>query len=157
MCIRDRGYGGLQKFIFSIEDVDKLKKLKPDFEKLTKIVSSTDKQEGVELVSQLETSLKSITGTYDIIRPLSKIKKELKRKKIKLKRIQKSLDKTIKLFNSEIFWREKGKTSLLPSLTILEKITRGNIGLRKQTQIPPEQAKEILYCQTFHKDLSLYF
>ena len=153
----DKGYGDLQKFIFSIEDVDKLKKLKSDFEKLSKIVSNTDKEEGVKLVSQLETSLKSITGTYDIIRPLSKIKKELKRKKIKLKRIQKSLDKTIKLFNSEIFWRENGKTSLLPSLTILEKITRGNIGLRKQTQIPPEQAKEILYCQTFHKDLSLYF
>jgi len=29
--------------------------------------------------------------------------------------------------------------------------------LRKQPQIPKEQAKEILYCQTFHKDLSLYF
>jgi len=29
--------------------------------------------------------------------------------------------------------------------------------LRRQPQIPEEQAKEILYCQTFHKDLSLYF
>jgi len=85
------------------------------------------------------------------------MKKELKRKKTNVDKINKYYSKAIKVFKTENDWREKGKISLLPSLISLEQLTRGNIGLRKQSQIPPEQAKEILYCQTLHKDLSLYF
>jgi hypothetical protein len=61
------------------------------------------------------------------------------------------------VYELEINWRKNAKETHLASLHSLERLIRGNIGLRKQPQIPKEQAKEILYCQTFHKDLSLYF
>ena len=155
--LADKGYGDLQKFIFSIEDSDKLKSLEVDFNKISKIEVDFNKSVLIKLVSELENRLKKISGTYTITSQLSKMKKELKRKKTNVDKINKYYSKAIKVFKTENEWREKGKIFLLPSLISLEQLTRGNIGLRKQAQIPPEQAKEILYCQTLHKDLSLYF
>ena len=109
------------------------------------------------MILNLESSLKKIAGTYNLKNQLSKLKKELKRKSPKSVKIKKYLSKINVIYISEKEWREKGKVSLLPLLSSLEKLIRGNIGLRKQPQIPAEQAKEILYCQTFHRDLSLYF
>jgi len=117
----------------------------------------TKKDELIKIVEQIEQSLKSINGTYDITKPLSKLKKELKRKSLNMGRIEKNSLKVISAYNIETAWRKKAKETHLASLRSLEKLIRGSIGLRKQPQIPKEQAKEILYCQTFHKDLSLYF
>ena len=111
----------------------------------------------INLVSNIENSLKKIAGTYALKNQLSKLKKELKRKSPKSVKIKNYLSKINEIYFDEKQWREKGKVSLLPLLSSLEKLIRGNIGLRKQPQIPAEQAKEILYCQTFHRDLSLYF
>ena len=111
----------------------------------------------INTVEQIEHSLKSINGTYDITKPLSKLKKELKRKSLNIGRIEKNSSTIISAYKMETAWRKMAKETHLDSLRSLEELIRGNIGLRKQPQIPKEQAKEILYCQTFHKDLSLYF
>jgi tripartite ATP-independent transporter DctM subunit len=153
----DKGYENLKDFLLNIESVEKLESLKNEFTMLSKLNFETQKEKVIETVDGLQGSLKLINGTYDIIKPLSKLKKELKRKSIKLNRIENSLKKAMSVYEQEINWRKNAKETHLASLHSLERLIRGNIGLRKQPQIPKEQAKEILYCQTFHKDLSLYF
>ena len=153
----DKGYEDLRDFVLDIEDVAKLQLLKNQFVSLSNLNMETQTEEALLLVQEIEEELKSINGTYNITMSLSKLKKELERKTKKIDRIENNLKKTLSAFDLETSWREKAKETHLASLSSLEVLIRGNIGLRRQPQIPEEQAKEILYCQTFHKDLSLYF
>ena len=153
----DKGYEDLRNMILDIEDVNQLEALKNEITMISDLNIETQKDELIKSVEQIEQSLKSINGTYDITNPLSKLKKELKRKSLNISRIEKNSSKMISAYNIETAWRKQAKETHLVSLRSLEELIRGNIGLRKQPQIPKEQAKEILYCQTFHKDLSLYF
>ena len=153
----DKGYEDLRDFVLDIEDVAKLQLLKNQFVSLSNLNVETQTEEALPLIQKIQEELKSINGTYDITNSLSKLKKELERKTQKIDRIENNLKKSLSAFYLETSWREKAKESHLASLSSLEVLIRGNIGLRRQPQIPEEQAKEILYCQTFHKDLSLYF
>lgn len=153
----DKGYEDLRDFVLDIEDVAKLQLLKNQFVSLSNLNVETQTEEALPLVQEIQEELKSINGTYNITESLSKLKKELERKTQKIDRIENNLKKTLSAFDLETSWREKAKETHLASLSSLEVLIRGNIGLRRQPQIPEEQAKEILYCQTFHKDLSLYF
>ena len=153
----DKGYEDLRDFVLDIEDVAKLQLLKNQFVSLSNLNMETQTEEALLLVQEIQEELKSINGTYNITMSLSKLKKELERKTKKIDRIENDLKKTLSAFDLETSWREKAKETHLASLSSLEVLIRGNIGLRRQPQIPEEQAKEILYCQTFHKDLSLYF
>ena len=72
---------------------------------LSKLNFETQKEKVIETVDGLQGSLKLINGTYDIIKPLSKLKKELKRKSIKLNRIENSLKKAMSVYELEINWR----------------------------------------------------
>ncbi|MBL6679853.1 MAG: TRAP transporter large permease subunit [Alphaproteobacteria bacterium] len=153
----DKGYEDLRDFVLDIEDVAKLQLLKNQFVSLSNLNVETQTEEALPLVQEIQEELKSINGTYNITESLSKLKKELERKTQKIDRIENNLKKSLSAFDLETSWREKAKETHLASLSSLEVLIRGNIGLRRQPQIPEEQAKEILYCQTFHKDLSLYF
>ena len=153
----DKGYEDLRDFVLDIEDVAKLQQLKNQFVSLSNLKVETPTEEALLLVQKIQEELKSINGTYNITESLSKLKKELERKTQKIDRIENNLKKSLSAFDLETSWREKAKETHLASLSSLEVLIRGNIGLRRQPQIPEEQAKEILYCQTFHKDLSLYF
>ena len=153
----DKGYEDIRNMILDIEDVNQLEALKNEIMMISDLNIETQKNELIKNVEQIEQFLKSINGTYDITKPLSKLKKELKRKSPNIGRIEKNSLKIISAYNFETAWRKQAKETHLASLRSLEELIRGNIGLRKQPQIPKEQAKEILYCQTFHKDLSLYF
>ena len=153
----DKGYEDLRDFVLDIEDVAKLQLLKNQFVSLSNLNVETQTEEALALIQKIQEELKSINGTYNITESLSKLKKELERKTQKIDRIENNLKKSLSAFDLETSWREKAKETHLASLSSLEVLIRGNIGLRRQPQIPEEQAKEILYCQTFHKDLSLYF
>jgi len=153
----DKGYEDLRDFILDIEDVAKLQLLKNQFVTLSNLNVQTQTEEALLLVQKIQEELKSINGTYNITESLSKLNKELERKTQNMDRIENNLKKSLSAFDLETSWRVKAKETHLASLSSLEVLIRGNIGLRRQPQIPEEQAKEILYCQTFHKDLSLYF
>ena len=99
--LADKGYGDLKKIIFSIEDSDKLKSLEVDFNKISKIEFNFNKSVLIKLVSELENHLKKISGTYTITSQLSKMKKELKRKKTNVDKIDKYYSKAIKVFKTE--------------------------------------------------------
>ena len=153
----DKGYEELNNLILSIKDSEELTELTKDFVSLSELDIIREKDKATSILKKLELSLKTLSGTYVILQPLSKLKKELNRKKINTNRIQNSLNKLLKIFNQEKDWRKKATVTHLDTMVSLEELIRGNIGLRKQPQIPREQAQEILFCQTFHKDLSLYF
>ena len=85
----DKGYEDLRNMILDIEDVNQLETLKNKIMMISKLNIETQKDELIKSVEQIEQSLKSINGTYDIINPLSKLKKELKRKSLNIGRIEK--------------------------------------------------------------------
>ena len=72
----DKGYEDLRNMILDIEDVDQLETLKNEIMMISKLNIETQKDELIKSVEQIEQSLKSINGTYDITNPLSKLKKE---------------------------------------------------------------------------------
>ena len=60
-------------------------------------------------------------------------------------------------FASEIKWRKRAKSELLPSLKNYETDLSKTIGLRLQEHLTVEQAKGVASCMSHHKDLSLDF
>ena len=114
-----KGYEDLRNMILDIEDVDQLETLKNKIMMISKLNIETQKDKLIKSVEQIEQSLKSINGTYDITNPLSKLKKELKRKSLNMGKIEKNSSKMISAYNIETAWR-KGKETHLVSLLSLE-------------------------------------
>ena len=61
------------------------------------------------------------------------------------------------LLASEVAWREKASTGLLPGLETYEAAIRNTIGLRGQHRLPRTQALFVASCSSHHRDVSLSF
>ena len=111
----------------------------------------------MNFAKDLEKDFRKIRGSYKIVSQINKSNKEMRRQSPKFDKVNDYISKAFSLYQLEAEWRLKAKENLLPKLVELNTKIKGNIGLRKQSELPVEQAKGILICQTFHRDLSLYF
>jgi hypothetical protein len=69
----------------------------------------------------------------------------------------KELQNGLKIFSTEVTWRKRASAELLPGLIAYDNAIKNSIGLRQQERLTTEQAKEIVVCQSFHRDISLNF
>ena len=61
------------------------------------------------------------------------------------------------MYNSEIKWRNRAKSELLPQLEAFDDSIKDTIGLRLQERLTLEQAKFVSSCRSIHRDISLNF
>jgi hypothetical protein len=156
----DKGYEELNNQILLINDLENLISFKNQFNKLIEYSNSIEtinKIGYINFAKDLEKDFRKIRGSYKIVSQINKSHKEMRRQSPKFDKVNDYISKAFSLYQLEAEWRLKAKENLLPKLVELNTKIKGNIGLRKQSELPVEQAKGILICQTFHRDLSLYF
>ena len=156
----DKGYEELNNKILLINDLENLASFKNKFNKLIDYsysIQNINKLEYMDFAKNLSKDFRKIKGSYKIVSQINKSYKEMRKKSPKYNKVKNYIDKAFSLYQLEEEWRLKARGNLLPKLVELNTKIKDNIGLRKQSELPVEQAKGILVCQTFHRDLSLYF
>ena len=88
---------------------------------------------------------------------LSKIKRKINKKTIKIDRVMKDYDNLIKIYKKKAKWLNKADTELRSKLETLLNETSNTIGARSQQKLPRETALFIAKCNSDHKDISLNF
>jgi hypothetical protein len=131
--------------------------LRDQIAQLEHSISTLGPKEAAAKVSAVSKLVGKINGTKAIKSGLSKVRRAVISKKSKPGKAQKALLKTLKVFDKDMLWRERGVKELLPSIKTYEGTIRNTIGLRQLTKLPAEQALEVASCSANHRDISLSF
>ena len=116
-----------------------------------------EKDEKVKRLNDFVRKYRDVKGTSVFKKNVSKAIKELKKKKVKEDRVEKSLGKARKEINELEVWVLGSKTTLASPLeTYLEK-TKTTLGVRAQPKFQKELALYLASCNANHRDLSLSF
>ncbi len=153
----DEAYESIFALIAAVEASDKLVKLGPEIEQLKSKIAGMEPKEAAKVVASVSKLLTPIDGTKTIKRLLSKARKGLTSKKVKIEIVEKSLDKAVKAYGEDVAWRQRARKELLPGLKEYDLAIRDTIGLRLQPTLPKKQALSIASCNSVPRDISLNF
>ena len=120
-------------------------------------MANLEKEEAIESLNNFVKKYRDVNGTSEFKKNVSKAIKELKKKKVKEDRVEKSLEKALKEINELEVWVLGSKATLTSPLeTYLEK-TKTTLGVRAQPKFQKELALYLASCNANHRDLSLSF
>ena len=137
--------------------IDGITKVKKEYSLILDELAELEKDEKVKRLNDFVRKYRDVKGTSEFKKNVSKAIKELKKKKVKEDRVEKSLEKARKEINDLEVWVLGSKTTLASSLeTYLDK-TKTTLGVRAQPKFQKELALYLASCNANHRDLSLYF
>ncbi|MFT5707754.1 MAG: TRAP-type mannitol/chloroaromatic compound transport system permease large subunit [Oceanospirillaceae bacterium] len=119
------------------------------------VTTKAEAKPAMEVIKGVERQLGSIAATSAIKTKLSKARRALK--KVKTDKAMTEFNKALKLLTTEIEWRKKAATQLLPALNKYDSAIKFTIGIRLQERLTLAQAKSIASCLSVHRDISLNF
>jgi len=134
-----------------------LAELGAPLEQLSTKIEGLKSKQASKLIAQTSKLFSPIEGTKAIKKHLSKARKALRGKKANLEKAQKLIAKAVKAYQTDLQWRQRAKTELLPGLQTYDLAIRNTIGLRLQDKLPEEQALSVASCNSVHRDISLNF
>ncbi|MEM7070265.1 MAG: TRAP transporter large permease subunit, partial [Pseudomonadota bacterium] len=164
----DRAFEEIVILIKEIEDQKKILQIQPrinlliaSFNNIKNAETDFEKNELsahlIEEIKMIETKLSKIEGASEIKSSLSKARRLLNKKKNDMAKTISHYEASKTLLQSELNRREKAKGALLSELTDFKAQITDTIGARMQPRLNLEQAKEVAACQSYHRDVSLYF
>ena len=140
-----------------VADTGRLAALEGDLVALRASLPETEPGQSVDKIAAMTKAVGRVAGAKAIRADLSAARRALRAKRPDMNKALKKFDSAIKKFRSELAWRERATTELLPELEAYEASIRDTIGLRQQPRMPREQATELIGCTAEHRDLSLHF
>ena len=88
---------------------------------------------------------------------LSKMKRKIKKKTVKIDRVMKDFDNFIKIYNKKAKWLDKADSKLRNQVQSLLNETAYTIGSRNQKKLPKATSLFRAQCNSVHKAISLNF
>ncbi|MGI9310682.1 MAG: TRAP transporter large permease subunit [bacterium] len=153
----DDAYQSLLDLRATIRDGAALPALRPELRALHDAINTQQPAQAIEQIKQVERALRGLGGVGAIQSPLMQARRALKdgvgARDAALALAQQSLTQ----LDAEIAWREAAASALLPSLDRYNDAIKDTIGLRLQTRLSTEQAKDIAACRSAHRDISFNF
>ena len=101
--------------------------------------------------------LGDVDGGREIRGLLADARKEIDDRSPDPERAMEYLAEAQAFFDSQMVWRTRASTDLLPGVTAYDDAIRDTIGLRQQPRLPRAQALEVASCASHHRDISLNF
>ena len=120
-------------------------------------IGTKDNDEIREDIKTLVTELRIAKANNTVIKSLTKVRKLLKKKKLKIKKIDKEYQKMSEAFSQDIAWRSEASGRIVQQLDSYDAGIQNTIGLRLLTELPRKQALYIANCNAHHRDISLSF
>jgi tripartite ATP-independent transporter DctM subunit len=157
----DNAYEPLLEVKKLIADAGKLATLNDQIRKLEGTLTSAFSKAARDAASiefkAVEKALGKIAGGSTIRSNISKARRSLTGRKPNPQKSLAEFKAGLSLYVSEVTWRHRAVTDLLPGLARYNDIIKSTIGLRQQEKLTSEQAAEIAVCQSHHRDISLSF
>ena len=108
-------------------------------------------------IKELGILLSSIDDRGKMKSYLSKIKRKIKKKNVKIIPIMKDYENFIKVYKNKAKWLKIADSELRSKIEILLDNTSQTLGARSQKKLSRETALFIAKCNSGHKDISLNF
>jgi len=153
----DDAYEPLVEVQSLVASADALAALEGKVRGLEAVIANDPGPQAVEKIKAVSSEIGSIKGAGSIKSKLSKARRALKGDTPKRDKAAKELAKALKIFSSEVSWRQAAKGTLLAGLQKYDSDIKTTIGLRKQERLTSEQADEVASCLSHHRDISLSF
>ena len=159
----DSAYEPLQELSQIIASKDSLADTETSLNSLETSITSNNAKQIVDDVKAVEKLFHKVAGSGSIKSKLAKTRRAFKKAKDEIS-LNEARNKALvfyteakQLYASEIKWRTKAATELLPDLEEYKQSISKNIGLRQQPRFTDPQAKEMASCLSHHRNLSLHF
>ena len=153
----DEAYIPIQELTAIVADAERLADLESGLVALRASLPETEPAESVDRIAKTAKAVGRVAGVKAIRSDLTAARRALRARKPDMDKALKKLDSAIKKYRSELTWRQRAKTELLPGLDSYEASIRDTIGLRQQPRMPRDQATELIGCTAKHRDISLHF
>ena len=153
----DNAYGGIKEIMEIIEGYDQLLILKPEIEKLHDRITNGDSEVVAEELKLLAKNVGRISGTSKIKSLLSKARKELKKKKVKIDKVFKYYDAAFEEYQNQLKWMLEARATVYPAFGGYLASIADTLGARQQDKLPRSTALFITACTADHRDISLNF
>lgn len=153
----DASYQVATGLITILKDSPKFMALKGDLLGLKSVIETADPAQSRAQIKALGRKFIRIAGASKISSALSKARRELRRKKPKMKKVLKLYNKAVKIYETQLVWRTGAEKTIRPALqTYLDAIVP-TLGVRSQKKLTREQALYLAACSSGHRDISLNF
>ena len=153
----DGAYEPVQVLRSVIDQGDDLAALKPQIVALKDVIYGSSANDAMEAIKPVESALSAIAGTSAIKTHITAARRLLKKDASQRDQALVLIDQALTRFTAEVNWRSKAQNTLGPKLASYDDMLKGNIGLRLQERLTPDQADVIASCQAQHRDISLNF
>ncbi len=153
----DTSYENVQKFLEILDSTPQLLVLEDDLKSLREVVLTMSGKEAEARIKQVTSALSRISGASDVSKPLSKLRRIMRRKEPKREAAMAELEKALAAFENQKAWRARAEAELRPALNAYLDAIRGNLGVRSQPRMTREQALFAAWCSSSHRDISLNF
>jgi len=152
----DKAYEPVVEAMALIEGADALARQRDVLTDLRADLPGLDGDAAEERIRDAERAMDVAPDTNDIRSPLSKARRQYRRTP-DMEKVMAFVDEAIEAYDTEVEWRGNAKTALLPDLRSYTAALADTIGLRRQPQLPREQALYVASCSSAHRNISLSF
>ncbi|UCH75379.1 MAG: TRAP transporter large permease subunit [Rhodospirillales bacterium] len=153
----DSAYLPIVETIAVVAAADALAELRGDIEGLAGAVTGNAPEVAADRINDISRVVGKVEGAQEIRSLLSKARRAIRGRNPEPERALELIDEALAAHATELAWRERARSDLLPELEAYETAIRDTIGLRQQPRLPVSQVKEIVGCLSQHRDISLYF
>ena len=153
----DQAYAPVVELRNVIASADALAALKEPIDALAADAATMDGDTADLRFKEVESMLGGIDGGREIRGLLADARKEIDDRSPDPEKAMEYVAEAQALFATELAWRQRAQTELLPGLTAYDDAIKDTIGLRQQPRLPTAQALEVASCSSRHRDISLNF
>ena len=154
----DASYEGVAQFLDILDATPDYLMLESELLALRKVVENLDDPKQAEAaVKAVSSRLSRIAGAKDVTKTLSKLRKIVRKKKPDREEALTVYEKALAAYEAQKEWRSAAEAQLRPGLTAYLDAIRPNLGVRMQPKLTREQALDMAWCNSGHRDISLNF
>jgi hypothetical protein len=153
----DGAYEPVQKVVETIAAAGELAGLKSAIDGLRDVINTQEPKMAAKHIAKLLPKVGAVAGARKIRSKLSNVRRALKSRTPDKAKALKRLDIAMKLYETELTWRQNAAQTVLAGLQTYEEAIRNTVGLRKQPRLPENVAIDVASCLANHRDISLHF
>ena len=153
----DQAYEPILEIKAILADAETVAGFGPELEALKQQLPQLEPEAAVEAIAAMRSKVGEAEGTGDIRDGLTEARRIMRSREPNAEDALAEIDNSIAALQSDLAWRQRAASELLPALQEYDAVVVNNIGLRQQDRLPNDMALDVAGCLSDHRDISLSF
>lgn len=153
----DNAYEGVDDIVHILESYEVLFEFESEVLKLDEIIKTESYELAAERIKEVTKELSLVPGTSTITSLLSKTRKQLKKKNVRLDKVEDYYKQAVMEYKTTLESIKNAQGNTLNELKLYLLNISETIGLRQMEDLPREAALYVARCNANHRDISLNF